>query len=270
VSPDSSFPTRFSGHAYPQAIPVPDEIRPGRRAPWSELSLDARSTLTLTLVEERLRARERHFSTSPLPSEVGELRVVADDVDQVITRASAVLVALFERDGETRVILTRRSAQLRSHRGEVSFPGGRSDRDEDPVTTALREAEEEVALHANQLMVVGWLSPLVTLASGSAIWPIVATLDDEPVLVANPDEVEHVFSVSLAELASEGTYLEERWRRATTRPGADDEGFFPISFFKVAHDVIWGATARILIELLCVALDVPWPDEHRFDPSPPE
>lgn len=270
MSPDSSFPTRFSGHTYPQAIPVPDEIRPGRRAPWSELSLDARSALTLTLVEERLRARERHFSTAPLPREVGELRVVADDVDQVVTRASAVLVALFERDGETRVILTRRSAQLRSHRGEVSFPGGRSDRDEDPVTTALREAEEEVALHANQLMVVGWLSPLVTLASGSAIWPIVATLDDEPVLVANPDEVERVFSVSLAELASEGTYLEERWRRATSRPGADEEGFFPISFFKVAHDVIWGATARILIELLCVALDVPWPDEHRFDPSPPE
>jgi len=270
VSPESSFPTRFSGHAYPQAIPEPDEIRPGRLAPWSDLAREARTALTLALVEERLRTRRRHFSTSPLPSDVGELRVVADDVERVITRASAVLVALFERDGETHVILTRRSAQLRSHRGEVSFPGGRSDRDEDPVTTALREAEEEVALHANQMVVVGWLSPLVTLASGSAIWPIVSTLGEEPVLVANPDEVERVFSVSLAELASEGTFLEERWRRATTRPGADDEGFFPISFFKVTHDVIWGATARILTELLCVALDVPWPDEHRFDPGPPE
>lgn len=168
------------------------------------------------------------------------------------------------------MILTRRSAQLRNHRGEVSFPGGRSDLGEDPVTTALREADEEVALRADQRDVVGWLSPLVTLASSSAIWPVVATLRDEPVLVANPDEVEHVFSVSLSELASEGNFLEERWRRSTSRPGADEEGFFEINFFKVENDVIWGATARILTELLCVALDVPWPDEHRFETGPPE
>lgn len=264
MPPDLSDPTRFSGHVYPQNIPVPNEIRPGRPAPWSRLTQPERSGLTLDLVEQRLRQRGRHFSSAPLPREAAELRVVLDDEERPITRASAVLVALYEHDGEARVILTRRSRELRNHRGEIAFPGGRSDLGEDPVTTALREADEEVALRADQVDVVGWLSPLVTLASGSAIWPIVATMSDEPTLVANPDEVEHVFAVALSELARDENFVEERWRRPTTRPGADAEGFFPIYFFRTPHDVIWGATARVVTELLCVVLDVPWPDEDRF------
>ncbi|HQU00707.1 MAG TPA: CoA pyrophosphatase [Acidimicrobiales bacterium] len=256
-------PTRFAGHVYPQSIPVPDEIRPGGRAPWAHLAPSARSSLDLNLVIDRLKARSRHLSVAPIPLEAAELKVVADDVDQPVTRSSAVLVALFEQGGETQVILTRRSSSLRNHRGEVAFPGGRSDLGEDPVTTALREAEEEVGL-ASGLKVVGWLSPLVTLASASAIWPVIATLEGPPTLTPNPDEVETVFSVALSDLARDDSFLEERWRRATTRPGADPEGFFPIYFFRVPHDVIWGATARVLTELLCVALDVPWPDEGRF------
>ncbi|MDE3009111.1 MAG: CoA pyrophosphatase [Acidobacteriota bacterium] len=270
MSPDLPAPTRFSGHVYPQNIPVPDEIRPGRPAPWSHLRETQRSGLTLATVEARLRQRGRHFSSAPLPREAAELRVIVDDEERPITRASAVLVALYEAAGETRVILTRRSRELRNHRGEISFPGGRSDLGEDPVTTALREADEEVALRADQVEVIGWLSPLVTLASGSAIWPIVATLADEPTLHANPNEVEHVFSVSLRDLARDENFVEERWRRPTARPGADAEGFFPIYFFRTPADVIWGATARVVTELLCVALDVPWPEEDRFEGSRPE
>lgn len=256
-------PTRFAGHVYPQTIPQPDEIRPGELAPWAVLPDSKKTSLSLDLVVSRLKSRRRHLSVAPIPLEAAELKVVADDVDQPVTRSSAVLVALFEHDGETQVILTRRSSALRNHRGEVAFPGGRSDLGEDPITTALREADEEVGL-ASGLTVIGWLSPLVTLASASAIWPVIATLDARPTLTPNPDEVETVFSVALSDLARDDHFLEERWRRATTRPGADPEGFFPIYFFRVPHDVIWGATARVLTELLCVALDVPWPDEGRF------
>ena len=256
-------PTRFAGHVYPQTIPVPDEIRPGERAPWAHLPTAHKSSLDLDLVVARLKTRRRHLSVAPIPREAAELKVVADDVDQPVTRTSAVLVALFEDGGETQVILTRRSSALRNHRGEIAFPGGRSDLGEDPITTALREAEEEVGL-SRGLSVVGWLSPLVTLASASSIWPVIATLDEPPTLTPNPDEVETVFSVALRDLARDDSFIEERWRRTTTRPGADPEGFFPIYFFRVPHDVIWGATARVLTELLCVALDVPWPDEGRF------
>ncbi|MDE3065861.1 MAG: CoA pyrophosphatase, partial [Acidobacteriota bacterium] len=177
---------------------------------------------------------------------------------RAVTRRSAVLVALFEHDGETEVVLTRRSLALRHHRGEIALPGGRSDPGESPVATALREAREEVGLDPATATPVGWLSPLVTFASGSAIWPIVATTPARPDLVADPTEVDRVFTVPLADLAAEGAFVEERWRRDEARPGTDAEGFIPIAFFKVPGDLVWGATARVLTELVCVALDVAW------------
>ena len=79
---------------------------------------------------------------------------------------AAVLVPLFERDGETRVVLTRRAAHLRTHTGEVSFPGGRLDSGESPEAGALREAAEEVGLDPAQVEVVGRLTPLATFSSG--------------------------------------------------------------------------------------------------------
>ena len=172
-------------------------------------------------------------------------------------------MALFDEGGEAHVILTRRSFTLRAHRGEIALPGGANDPGEDLIDTALREAHEEVGLVRSLVTPVGWLSPLVTFASGSAIWPVVARLDARPNLVADPAEVDRVFTVALSDLAEDGAFVEERWRRAERRPGADDDGFFPLYFYRVPEDVIWGATARVLTELLCVALDVEWPEEGR-------
>ncbi len=176
-------------------------------------------------------------------------------------RRSAVLVALFERAGETHVVLTRRSWRLRQHRGEIALPGGRAERGESPVATALREAREEVGLDPAAARPFAWLSPIVALVSSSAIWPIVAALDGEPTLRANPREVDRVFTVALADLAADGAFVEERWRRGAPRPGADEEGFIPVRFFRVPGEVVWGATARVLSELLCVVLDVAPLDE---------
>jgi hypothetical protein len=64
-------------------------------------------------------------------------------------------------------------------------------------------------------------------------------------------------------LLADGAFLAERWRRASPRPGADKDGYFPIYFYAVPGDVIWGATARVLTELLCVLTGVAWPDAHR-------
>jgi 8-oxo-dGTP pyrophosphatase MutT (NUDIX family) len=188
---------------------------------------------------------------------------VADAAYQLITTKSAVLVALFEEGGEAHVILTRRSLKLRSHRGEIALPGGRSDEHETPVETALRESEEEVGLAPALVNPVGWLSPIVTFASGSAIWPVVGVLEGRPALTADPAEVERVFTISLAELLADDVFLEERWRRENHRPSTDADGYFPIYFFQVPGDVVWGATARVLTELLCIASGVEWPDAHR-------
>jgi 8-oxo-dGTP pyrophosphatase MutT (NUDIX family) len=168
---------------------------------------------------------------------------------------SAVLAAVFEEDGEARVILTRRSAHLRSHRGEVSFPGGRLDGQETADEGARREASEEVGLDPGLVEVVGELSPVTTFASGSFITPVVGILGARPTLVASPQEVEHVFDVSLAELADPGIFREEWWHIAERAPLLGGQPF-PVWFFELPDDTVWGATARMLVDLLRLVLDV--------------
>ncbi len=158
-------------------------------------------------------------------------------------KAAAVLAAFFEEDREARVLLTRRASHLRSHTSEVSFPGGRIEEGEDAIAAALREAEEEIALDTSQLEIVGSLTPISTLAATSGITPIVGFLPGRPDVEGDPNEVEFVFDVSLAQLLTEGVFEEERW----DTPWGDNR---QINFFYLPHDIIWGATARILRELL--------------------
>ena len=170
-----------------------------------------------------------------------------------------MLVALFEEAGETRVVLTRRAAHLRTHTGEVSFPGGRLDAGETPEAGARREATEEVGLDGSLVEVVGRLTPLTTFSSGATITPVVGALPAPPRLVANPHEVEHVFDVSLAELAADGVFREERWvvpGRVLPVVGWGEDGSFPVSFFELPDDTVWGATARMLVELLRLVFDI--------------
>jgi 8-oxo-dGTP pyrophosphatase MutT (NUDIX family) len=184
-------------------------------------------------------------------------------------KPAAVLVAMFEESNETRVILTRRSGALRHHKGEVSFPGGRIEPGESPVDCALREAHEETGLEPASVSVVGQLSPLLTLSSTSLITPVVGVLAGRPALEAAPAEVARVFDVELAELCSDGVFREERWNLAPLgepAPGSEPDapgrqlmakdGSFPVWFFELPGDTVWGATARVLVELLRAVLGV--------------
>lgn len=252
-------PERFADHRFPQTIPEPLDVKVGRPAPWSSLPLTSRRGLTLDTVRERLAAADRLLVNSDPPDEPAELGVVADDTPVPITLRSAVLAALFEEDGEAQLVLTRRSMSLRHHRGEIALPGGRCDLDETPTETALREAREEIGLEPSSVTPIAWLSPIVTFASSSSIWPIVGTLDRRPTFTLETAEVDRAFTVSLRDLAAEGTFLEERWSRLEARPGVDGDGYFPIYFFKVPGEVIWGATARVVAELLALVTGATWP-----------
>jgi 8-oxo-dGTP pyrophosphatase MutT (NUDIX family) len=168
---------------------------------------------------------------------------------------SAVLAATFDEGGEARVVLTRRSAHLRSHRGEVSFPGGRLDEGETPEDGALREAAEEIGLDPGAVEVVGRLSAVTTFASGSFITPVVGLLPARPQLVPSPNEVEHVFDVALAELAEPRIFREEWWTVAGRGPSVGGDPF-PVWFFEIPDDTVWGATARMLVDLLRLVLEV--------------
>jgi 8-oxo-dGTP pyrophosphatase MutT (NUDIX family) len=193
----------------------------------------------------------------PPPEPRSELTGIAPG-DAAELRDCAVLVAAYEQDGEARVVLTRRAATLSRHRGEVAFPGGRLDPGEPALAAALREAHEEVGLAPEAVRPIGWLRPIVTFASGSIIRPFVGTLARRPQLTAAPGEVARAFDVSVAALLDDGTFHEERWRRPTPRPAGAD-GTFPIYFFEVDDEVVWGATARILTELCCLVTGAPLP-----------
>jgi 8-oxo-dGTP pyrophosphatase MutT (NUDIX family) len=223
-----------------QVIPRPLRARPGDTAPWSALVAAARRGIRLPRVREVV-ADHHEALTGPQRISPGGF----PDTQS----SSAVLVVLFEEEGEARVVLTRRAAHLRTHTGEVSFPGGRLDAGEAPEDGALREAAEEVGLDPHAVELVGRLSQLSTFSSWTTITPVVGVLESRPALRANPHEVERVFDVSLAELASEEVFREERWELGTSPP-------FPVWFFELPDDTIWGATARVLVELLRLVLEV--------------
>jgi 8-oxo-dGTP pyrophosphatase MutT (NUDIX family) len=239
-------------------IPRPPTWEPGEPAPWAGVPAEQRSGISIARVTDALGALGQR---GPAPEDVGSDPILGPSVpvNEAGTpgplRVNAgVLAALFEERGEARVILTRRAAGLRTHRGEVSFPGGRLDEGEDATAAALREAHEEVGLDPASVTTVGWIHPVMTMVSSSVILPVLGTLAARPHLVANPAEVERVFDVALAELADLNVFHEERWRIAgRTIPGTDDDSF-AIRFFEISGEMIWGATARMIHELLSVVL----------------
>jgi 8-oxo-dGTP pyrophosphatase MutT (NUDIX family) len=134
---------------------------------------------------------------------------------------------------------------MNSHSGEVAFPGGRVDPGESLVEAALREAREEVALPSETVRIIGQLEPITTVISDSAITPFVAISDRPlPSLTPNEAEVARIFDVSLLELTRPDCYRSEIWDYP--------DGTFPVFFFEVEGDTIWGATGRMLHRLLTV------------------
>jgi 8-oxo-dGTP pyrophosphatase MutT (NUDIX family) len=236
-------------------IPRPAEWRPGGPPPWAEVASARRASIGLDRV---LRALEASGQAGAVPEDVGRDAIfeapVVGEAPMPERINSGVLVPLFEEEGEARVILTRRSARLRTHQGQVSFPGGRLDEGEDAVGAALREAFEEVGLDPALVTMVGWLHPLLTMVSASFILPVLGVLNGRPDYDVNPDEVERVFDVALSELADPEIFHEERWRIPGRAVTSSEDGSFPVWFFEVSGELIWGATARMLHELLSVVL----------------
>ena len=158
------------------------------------------------------------------------------------SRAAAVLVPLFEAEGEARVVLTKRPETLPSHRGEIAFPGGKAEADESAVAAALREANEEIGLDPAEVEIVAELDGLATVASRFSITPFVGLLRAQPTLVPDPHEVDGVLQVPVSELLADGVFREERWDLW--------DSDHSVYFFDLPGETVWGATARILTSFL--------------------
>lgn len=156
-------------------------------------------------------------------------------------RPAGVLIPVLERPGQLSVLLTQRSAELKHHAGQVSFPGGRmEDTDEDVVQAALRETHEEVGIPPDAITVIGYLDPMPTV-TGYAVTPVVGMVSGDAPLRLDRTEVEYAFEVPLTFL------LDERNERASER---EYEGrTIPTVEFHYESERIWGATAHMVIEL---------------------
>ena len=158
-----------------------------------------------------------------------------------LTRA-AVLIPLFKKEGEYHVLLTRRTDTVRHHKGQISFPGGRQDEGEDPRTTALREAREEVGIQEEDVRILGELDDMCTVATDFCISPLVGLIPYPYPFKISRQEIEEVIEVPLSALLDESKFHEE----LSERKGQP----FHVCFYEHGKHVIWGATARILKQLM--------------------
>lgn len=162
-----------------------------------------------------------------------------DIVHELPLKASAVLVPIVERGDDLSILLTKRSVQMKSHSGQVSFPGGRCDEsDLHAMATALREANEEINLPEGNVNVIGAMEDYETV-TGFSVAPVVGFVDPAFNMVKQDTEVEEVFEVPLDFILDERNHVIEsiNWR------GADRHYYvFPHDHYK-----IWGATAAMLV-----------------------
>ena len=199
-----------------------------------------------------LRARARDRLSMSLPTHALDPAVRPSGSDYALNppgpppeivalaKPAAVLAPIVARPDSPTVLLTLRAAAMRSHSGQVAFPGGRIDAGETPQAAAYREAREEIGLDASHIEPLGWLDAYLT-GTGYRVLPLVAILDPAFTLTLNPHEVEDAFETPLSFLMDPANHQrhEREWQGRMRR------------FYAMPHEgrYIWGATAGILRNL---------------------
>ncbi|MCY4388298.1 MAG: CoA pyrophosphatase [Desulfurellaceae bacterium] len=173
-------------------------------------------------------------------------RIVDDDQS---AKRAAVLVPFFEREGGYHLLFTLRTSNMPTHKGDVSFPGGRADKkDASLLHTALRESEEELGLYPSDVQQIGPLDDLRTMASNYVVTPYVGVIPYPYDFQPNAWEVAEIFSVPFTFLADRGNLNAETWLY--------DGATIPVQTYRYQGYKIWGATQRIIENVLDI-LKVP-------------
>jgi 8-oxo-dGTP pyrophosphatase MutT (NUDIX family) len=189
-------------------------------------------TVSLALADRFRLALASRASAPPLAGDLPELRALADV-------PAAVLVAVIDRD-EPGVILTVRRENMRTHAGQIAFPGGRIDPGEDAITAALREAHEEILLDPSNVQIVGTVDPYRTV-TGYVVTPVLGVAPPDLPLQPHEREVADWFEAPLGFLLDPAN----QHRRTALFEGRERH------YYEIMWNDrrIWGATAAMIVNL---------------------
>lgn len=160
-------------------------------------------------------------------------------------KPGSVLILLYEQNGIVRFPLIKRPAYTGIHGGQISLPGGKSEGEESPIETALREAEEEVGIGRRTVETLGFLSRFHVIPSNYLVTPVIARLKGEPLFVPDPHEVERVLTCPIEQLLRQETLKEKEILVA-------GQYLMMAPHFEIEREVVWGATGMILNEFKVV------------------
>ncbi len=198
--------------------------------------------MTLTTNEIRKHLRNAHTAKNPLLQRFAERLPATASL-----QAAAVLMPLLQDAGAWHLLFIKRTQHPHDrHSGQVAFPGGGADGgDNDLTQTALREAQEEIGLAPSDVKVLGRLHDLLTVTR-YRVTPVVGQIPWPYALEPDLNEVSRIFTIPLAWLADPGNYEVRPW---TPFQGKVEP--YPIIFYKeYAGEILWGASARMVVELM--------------------
>lgn len=170
-------------------------------------------------------------------------RLKTIDSDLLSVKQSSVLLLLFPEEGRLYICLMKRPSTMKHHPGQISFPGGKVEKDDvSAEVAALREAREEVGVDPVRIEVLGKMSDLFVEVSRFSIQPFLAWSDQRPDFSLNSGEVEELILLPLDDYLGEDIISETELQTVT--------GMLPVKYYPYNGQIIWGATAMILTELI--------------------
>ncbi len=165
-------------------------------------------------------------------------------------RICAVMIAFFPGAADLHIPMMLRPDNIRAHPGQISFPGGRQEpQDEDLAATAIREMHEEVGVAVPRAHILGELTPVYIPPSNSLVTPVIGYLNDPPSYIPQQEEVAEAFDVSLR-------VLRDPENRRNKRVTLADGGWIDMPAYQAGPRFIWGGTARMISELIKVLADM--------------
>ncbi len=195
--------------------------------------------------------RIEHYLSQELPGRAAQykmapaLRKSPDALLNTDARKAGVLILLHHsREKEYYTTLIRKTLYDGVHSGQISFPGGKHEaRDQDLVSTALRETEEEIGVPAKYILIIGKLTPLHIPVSNYDVQPFVGILQTEYPFKPDKKEVEEIFPIKIRKLAHPGSLVRNKSFR-------ENERQITAPYYQYQHLKIWGATAMMLSEFI--------------------